>query len=150
MSIHAPSVFLREHWRKLLPGWSDPVQSVLLYLQPSPVQLSDRTSETEVVKDSLRADFLQLAEQWSGLILRAGFLAEPFDPKHGTPLYSAPGEWPLDDVAVAHALLHYPITEEGGCKILHHPNWRTGIFPSTLLSSAPPNVLKDLVMKIRL
>ena len=131
---------------ELLPSWSMPVQSVLLYLQPSPIELSDRTAATEEIKDSLRLQFLACAEQWCESIINAGFLAEPFDPKYGTPIYAPPGEWPLDDVAVAHALLNYPMSEEGGCKILHHPEWNTGTFPSTLLSSAPPELLQQLTV----
>ena len=131
---------------QLLPSWSTPVQSVLIYLQPSPIQLTNRTSATEDIKDSLRLQFLAHAEQWCTSIIQAGFLAEPFDPKYGTPIYSPPGDWPLDDVAVAHALLHYPMTDEGGCKILHHPEWNTGTFPSTLLSSAPPDLLQALTV----
>ena len=131
---------------QLLPSWPAPVQSVLIYLQPSPVQLNTRTSATEEIKDTLRLQFLAYAGQWREAIMQAGFLAEPFDPKYGTPIYAPPGEWPLDDVAVAHALLKYPMTFEGGCKILHHPEWESGTFPSTLLSSAPPALLQELTV----
>lgn len=145
LSIHAPSDFLQEHWLQLLPHWTHPVRSVLIYLQASPVRLCDRTPQTEAVKDELRHAFLIQAKDWYRSITQQGYLAEPFDPKYGTPVYSQAGAWPLDDVAVAHALLRLPIFEHGGCKLLRHPDWQTAVFPSTLLSSASPQQMLQLI-----
>ncbi|MEM9135867.1 MAG: methylmalonic aciduria and homocystinuria type D protein [Cyanobacteria bacterium P01_F01_bin.42] len=119
--------------------------SILIYLQPSPVPLCDRTAQTESVKNHLRREFLALARRWHSHIIARGYLAEPFDPKHGTPLYSDAGDWPLDDVAVAHALLSLPIMEQGGCHLLCHPQWQTAVFPATLLSSATPKQLRKII-----
>lgn len=145
LSIHAPSPFLSEHWKQLLPDWDCPVLSVLIYLQPSPVKLCDRTQQTEIAKKHLRDTFLDRAQHWHQIVTQNGFLAEPFDPKFGTPVYSSTGSWLLDDVAVAHALLQLPISEKGGCRLLSHPELDTAVFPSTFLSSASPNVLQHLL-----
>ena len=145
LSVHAPSPFLSEHWKRLLPHWTTPVRSVLIYLQPSTVTLCDRTEQTERSKEQLRQTFLQQAQIWHHLVTQAGYLAEPFDPQFGTPIYSPPGEWLLDDVAVAHALLQLPIAQRGGCTLLSHPEWNTAVFPGTLLSSASPTVLTRLL-----
>jgi hypothetical protein len=145
LSIHAPSTFLSEHWKQLLPDWDCPVLSVLIYLQPSPVDLCDRTQQTEIAKKKLRDTFLDRAQHWHQIVTQNGFLGEPFDPKFGTPVYSSTGPWLLDDVAVAHALLQFPISEQGGCRLLSHPELNTAVFPSTFLSSASPNVLQHLL-----
>lgn len=147
LSIHAPSTFLAEYWQQLLPHWNCPVRSVLIYLQSSSVKLCERTPQTEIVKQALRDSFLHKAQKWHQSVIEQGYLAEPFDPKFGTPLYSAPGEWLLDDVAVAHALLHIPMAKQGGCTLLKHPQWHTGVFPATLLSSASPCILRNIVMQ---
>ena len=145
LSIHRPSDFLRKHWKNLLPSWQQPIGSVLIYLQFSPIQLCDRTPQTEEMKDQLRLTFLSRAHHWHHQITHQGHLAEPFDPKYGTPIFSEAGSWPLDDVAVAHALLKFPILEQGGCKLLRHPHWNSAVFPSTLLSSASPDFLRQLI-----
>lgn len=145
LSIHLPSAFLLKHWQALLPQWHRPMESVLIYLQSSPVRLCDRTPETEAAKETLRHTFLKKAQAWSDQITQQGYLAEPFDPKFGTPIYSGAGAWTLDDVAVAHTLLQLPVFEHGGCKLLRHPEWKTAVFPSTLLSSASPQRLRQII-----
>ena len=91
---------------------------MLIYLQPSPVRLCDRTAETEAIKQQLRESFLKRARRWHRIVTQRGYLAEPFDPRFGTPMYSPPGELLLDDVAVAHSLLKFPISDQGGCTML--------------------------------
>lgn len=146
LSFHSPSAFILEHWQRLLPQWDNPVASVLIYLQFSPVQLCDRTAQTEAVKNRLRDEFLVQAQRWHQHVTGQGYLAEPFDPKLGTPLYSKAGDWHLDDVALAHALLQLPTIKQGGCQLLCHPQWETGVFPATLLSSAEPKQLQRMIV----
>ncbi len=146
LSIHAPSVFLQKHWQKFLPDWTEPVRSVILLLQRSAVPLCDRTLKTELCKKKCRQHFLKQGSLWRHLLTTQGYEAEVFDPRSGAPLYSQPGVLILDDVALVHALLNYPVIEQGHCRVLRHPDWSTGVFPSTILCSATPDQATGLLI----
>ena len=49
-----------------------------------------------------------------------------------------------DDVAVVRASLGYPIALQGDCLISLHPDWGSAVYPSILVSSAPPTVLEAI------
>ena len=142
--VHAPTEFIQTHQEQLLPGWSVPVASVLIVLQACPAALLVRTAETEQYKQQLRQQFLAFGEQISAQLWTNGYAAEMFDPATGWPMLSQPGDRRLDDVAVVRASLGYPIALQGDCLISLHPDWGSAVYPSILVSSAPPAVLEAI------
>jgi len=143
-SVHAPSHFISTHQDKLLPGWSCPVASVLVVLQPCECCLLERTIAAARQKHFLRQQFLTFGYQVAAQLQQMGYQAEVFDPRTGLPLLSKPGLMLLDDVAVAQACLGYPIAHSHGCSIILHPVWGSAVYPSTLVSSAAPAVIAPL------
>lgn len=144
-SIHPPSSYIRHHLRRLVPEWSVAAGSMLLVLQRSPCSLFQRTHQTEIYKDQLREQFLQLGLPIASELIDNGYTAEVFDPRTGQPLLSLPGTLMLDDVAIARTTLGYTTLDHGNCSILLHPTWGSAVYPSTLISSAPCYVLADLL-----
>ncbi len=140
-SAHLPSEFIISHLHQLLPDWHVPALSVLIVMQQSSVGLLQRTTETEIQKQQLRQRFIKLGQEISKRLRQQDYHAEIFDPKTGQPLLSQPGQMTLDDVAVVRSSLGYPLVETGGCWLIQHPNWGTGVFPGVLMSSAEPDVV---------
>ncbi|MBD2019644.1 methylmalonic aciduria and homocystinuria type D protein [Leptolyngbya sp. FACHB-36] len=140
-SVHSPNEFIATHRPKLLPDWSCPVASVLVVLQSCPCELLQRTQQAEVQKQTLRQRFLSVGYEVATKLERMGYLADVFDPKTGRPLRSRPGPLRLDDVAVVRSCLGYPILDRNGCSVLLHPAWGSAVYPSTIVSSAAPDVL---------
>ena len=143
-SVHPPSPFLHAHLTQLLPDWSLPAASVLLILQKRQSASLERTGETEIDKDRLRQQFIKLGCNIARTLDQMGHQVDLFDPRTGWPLLSSPGKRQLDDVAVVCALLGYAISHKGRCATLVHPIWGQAVYPATLLSSAPPTVVKSV------
>ncbi len=74
-----------------------------------------------------------------------GHLAEVFDPRTGSPLFSQPGSLRLDDVAVVRSCLGYATCDRYGCSVILHPVWGSAVYPSTLLSSAEPHLVRGVL-----
>jgi hypothetical protein len=147
-SIHRPSAFIHRHWAELLPDWQEGVASLLVILQPSPVALYEKTVATEQQKRRLRRRSLHLAKALIQQLHQAGYAAETFDPRTGRPCHSRTGSLTLDDVAVVQAVLGYPLVASGDCRVIEHPVWGGGVFPSVVMSTAPPLVLAEIAHRL--
>lgn len=147
-SVHEPSPFMVSHGADLLPDWTVPIASLLVVLQYCPVSLCEVTPKTQYYKDKLRQSFLELSHPLVQQIQQQGYCAEPFDPKTGYPYHSRPGSLSLDDVAVISAVLGYPCLVSGECRLIQHPIWGDGVFPSVIVSTAPPDILAALSQPI--
>lgn len=147
-SVHTPNKFIRTHLDQLLPNWTAPVVSVLVVLQECQLALRDKTPTTERLKQELRSRFLSLGTDIADNLHQQGYLAELFDPQTGLPITSQPGLLKLDDVAVVQASLDYPLTEQGGCAVIEHPDWGSAVYPSILISSAAIEVLAEVVSSL--
>ncbi|HEY9645204.1 MAG TPA: methylmalonic aciduria and homocystinuria type D protein [Chroococcidiopsis sp.] len=152
-SVHSPSAFIQDRAASLLPDWScaiEPVliESVLIVLQPCDRVLLERTLETEAQKERLRQNFLEIGAMVVLRLVEQGYRADLFDPSSGFPVYSSPGHTRLDDVAIARACLGYPVSRSGGCAVILHPLWGSAVYPSTVVSSAPPWVIEAVAASL--
>ncbi len=149
MSVHPPSPFIVQNLERVLPGWNLPVLWVVIVLQQSQYELVERTPPVEREKERLREKFMRFGFDVAFNLRDRGFLSNLIDPRTGYPLLSPPGEIPHDDTAVVKALLGFPIIRNR-CRVLEHPLWGTAVYPSTLLTSAPPKIIKPLLKSIAL
>jgi Methylmalonic aciduria and homocystinuria type D protein len=147
-SIHQPSAFIQHHRADLLPDWEVSVQSVMVILQPCSVALNEITQVTEQQKQQLRRRFLYWAKQLIAALQQEGYAADGFDPRTGHPYYSRSGALTLDDVAVVQSVLGYPLVPSGECRLVEHPIWGCGVFPSVVVSSAPPPALANIAHRL--
>lgn len=147
-SAHSPSFYIRNHGSQLLPGWKQPIASVLIVIQPAQAELVERTPENERFKSELRDRFLKFGYQVARELQKLGHLADLFDPRTGLPMMSPGGPRRLDDVAVVQSVLGYQTRDRGGCCVLEHPTLGAAVYPSTLVSSASPAVLELVVEQI--
>jgi Methylmalonic aciduria and homocystinuria type D protein len=147
-SIHQPSPFIALHRADLLPDWQVSVQSVMVILQPCSVALNEVTPITEQQKRQLRRRFLYWAKQLIAALHQEGYAADSFDPRTGHPYDSRSGSLTLDDVAVVQSVLGYPLVPSGDCRLVEHPIWGCGVFPSVVVSSAPPSILETIAQRL--
>jgi hypothetical protein len=152
ISVHPPSPYIVRHGQHLLPHWNCPVLSVLVALQPCGCELLERSAIAEAQKQQLRQNFLQIARQIVQQLEALGYAAAVFDPRTGLPIDTAasrvdvlpeafPASLTLDDVAVVRSCLGYSTVASHGCSLILHPQWGSSVYPSTLLSSAPPEIV---------
>ncbi|MEB3212287.1 MAG: methylmalonic aciduria and homocystinuria type D protein, partial [Leptolyngbyaceae bacterium] len=144
-SVHPPSSFIRTHRQRLLPSWQSEPQSVVIILQRCAVSLAHCTAQTDHQKDVLRDRFFHIGNDIRHHIHGIHHEVELFDPKSGYPVISSPGSLHLDDVAVACHMLHYAVSTQGTCTYLLHPQWRDAVYPSTLISDAPIEKVREVL-----
>ncbi|KAF7727650.1 hypothetical protein EC973_007308 [Apophysomyces ossiformis] len=74
-----------------------------------------------------------------------GMWADITDPASGFPVFSTPGPSPYPDVQATHALTRYDVQNVGCCHILLHPAWKSHIYPTTLFTTAPSDILVKVI-----
>ena len=147
-SVHSPTEFIRTHLDQLLPSWPLPALSVLVVLQFCQFAFLEQTVHTEISKNQFRQQFVEFGSQVIFQLKAMGHLADIFDPRTGLPMTSAPGQLRLNDVKVVCASLDYAIDSSGSCAVIVHPTWGKAVYPATLVSSAQPKVVEEVVASI--
>ena len=139
-----PSQFIKRYQHRLLPTWTVSITYLILVLQKSNFPLDNSSQEIEREKDYLRARFLRFGCNLVFKLRDYQYQSDLFDPRSGYPLLSRPGESPLSDTTVVRDLLGFEIIKQK-CALLVHPDWGTAIYPSTIVTSAPLEVLKPVL-----
>ena len=147
MSVHPPSPYIAQNLERILPDWKIPILWVVIVLQQSRYELVEKTPEVEQEKERLREKFLRFGFDVAFNLRDRNYPSNLIDPRTGYPLLSRPGEILHDDTAVVQALLGFPIMRNK-CRVLEHPRWGTAVYPSTLLTSAPPKIIKPVLKTI--
>lgn len=147
-SVHPPSEFICQNCEKLLPNWSSPIQSIVVVLQPSQLELVARTPEAEHQKHQLRSRFLNFGFKVARQLQKMGHSVELFDPRTGLPVLSRAGSLRLDDVAVVRSSLGYATTQIGECFTILHPDWGSAVYPSIVMSSADRTLVESVVESV--
>jgi hypothetical protein len=157
ISIHAPSQYICTNRERILPDWPNQFPMwVVIVLQRSQYELVEVDEEIEVEKQRLRENFMRfgcdLAFNLRDGVLhpplnQRGYFTDLIDPRTGYPLLSRPGKIPHDDTAVVKALLGYPIIQNK-CRVLVHPHWGAAVYPSIIVSEAPPLIIESVVKSI--
>jgi hypothetical protein len=148
IGISSPSEYLCAHRERILPDWrNQPNMLVVVVLQRSRFELVDDNSVISSEKQRLREKFMRFGLDVAFNLRDCGYLTDLIDPRTGYPLLSHPGQIPHDDTAAVKALLGYPILKNQ-CRVLVHPQWGTAVYPSILVSTAPPIMIEWAIRTI--
>jgi Methylmalonic aciduria and homocystinuria type D protein len=148
ISIHSPSQYICANRERILPDWNNRLSFwVAIVLQQSQYKLEKRTPEVEAEKERLRETFMRFGCDVAFNLRDRSYFTDLIDPRTGYPLLSRPGRSPHDDTAVVRALLHYPVIQNK-CRVLIHPQWGTAVYPSVLISEAPPIIIEWAIRSI--
>ncbi|MDZ7960416.1 MAG: methylmalonic aciduria and homocystinuria type D protein [Aulosira sp. DedQUE10] len=148
ISIHSPSRYICANCERILPDWK-PQSSlwVVIVLQQSRYQLQESIAVIEKEKERLREKFMRFGCDLAFNLRDRNYLTDLIDPRTGYPLLSHPGSVPHDDTAVVKALLNYQVIKNKCC-VLVHPDWGTAVYPSILISEAPPIMIEWVTKSI--
>ncbi|MEA5580699.1 methylmalonic aciduria and homocystinuria type D protein [Nodularia harveyana UHCC-0300] len=148
ISIHSPSDYICANCERILPDWKNQgCFWVIIVLQQSRYQLVKSTTQIEQEKQRLREKFMRFGCDLAFQLRDRGYVTDLIDPRTGYPLLSHPGEIPHNDTAVVKALLNYPVMKNK-CRVLIHPLWGAAVYPSVLISVAPPKMIKTFTKEI--
>lgn len=92
-------------------------------------------------KDELLENFVSWARGICVKLREMGHWADLTDPCSGYPVLGERGPGWYPDVIGSQMLLGYDVIDTGCCKLLAHPKWQTKVYPATLFSTAPLDVL---------
>ena len=80
-------------------------------------------------------------------IVEEGHWADYTDPASGYPVHGERGGMTLNDVDVSLQCLKYKTVDLGVCKLISHPKWKTAVYPATMVTTAPLDVLVAALQK---
>lgn len=147
ISIHLPSSFIAQNIERIVPDWNLPVLWVVIVLQQSRYELVETTPHVEREKERLREKFMRFGCDVAFKLRDRGFLTDLIDPRTGYPLLSRPGKISHDDTAVVKALLGLSLIPNS-CRVLEHHDWGTAVYPSIIMSSASPTIIKSVLKRV--
>ena len=145
--IDRPSDFMIDNQQQLLPSWDVLVTYAIVVLQKSRFPLTDIERDVIREKNYLREQFLRFGCDLIWQLRDRNYKSDLFDPRSGYPLISSPGNLTLNDNAVVNALLAFNLTKYKNCSLLIHPQWKTAVYPSSIVSTAPREILESMLLK---
>jgi hypothetical protein len=144
-----PTPFMVAHWKKLLPNWKVPPQTLVLILLKSQLPLDGEGEFVELEKDRLLHRFLEFGQTFYTMNHQRGFFSEIISPKDGTPQYSKKGQLIFDLVAIVHHSLGFDFLKtKGGCRAISHLVWQTAVYPGLFLSQATMETVQSILTEM--
>jgi Methylmalonic aciduria and homocystinuria type D protein len=143
-----PHQFMIDNQQQLLPDWDTPVTYIIILLQQSRFSLKELSSDVAQEKDNLRTKFIRFGCDLIFSLKDHNYPSDLFDPRTGYPLLTRQGKITLDDNAVVETALGYPLTSYHNCSLLTHPIWENAVYPSTVVTSAPLEILTPIIDRV--
>eukprot|EP00039_Didymoeca_costata_P013840 m.216756 g.216756 ORF g.216756 m.216756 type:complete len:491 (+) comp15881_c0_seq9:1318-2790(+) len=101
--------------------------------------------EAESEKDRLLKSFVEFGKKVCGLLREKQHWADLTDPCSGYPVIGERGSGLYPDVNGSWMLLRYDLIETGCCKLISHPKWGTKVYPATMFTTAPLDVVQSVM-----
>lgn len=139
-AIKAPRIVMREvvHVFKSKGLSLDDHVIVIPTCQKSCVDLVNWGDAAAVEKDRLLETFEAFATDLGTKL--EGHWCDFIDPCSGLPKHTDAASV-YDEVASMQSLLKYEISQAGPCKVLMHPRWGAAVYPATIFTTAPADVV---------
>lgn len=103
--------------------------------------------ETAKIKDDCLERFVRLAERFAEATKAKGYWADFTDPCCGLPMLSN-GNTVYPDINGLVRLRNFPTFAAGGCHVALHPSWGECMYPATMFTNAPMDVVVKIVESI--
>ncbi|KAE8900879.1 hypothetical protein PF005_g14262 [Phytophthora fragariae] len=150
VSVHAcPRLMLRE-LKHVFPAQfqgkgSDAAVLAVLTCQKSLMDLSQYGVDADKEKDRLLETFVAFAQQVVDALIARKYWADFIDPCSGLPMLTLLSNKVYSEVDGVELLLRYRCLSAGMCKILLHPAWGAAVYPASLFTTAPYEVVKEVL-----
>ena len=141
ISMHqCRAAYLRE-MQMVLPGKNLENLLCLPTMQHAREDLVKIGDNIEVEKDRLLENFMVFAKELCALIEAKGHFADYIDPCSGLAMITREANKVYSEVDGAQQLLGYGVQNAGCCKILLHPSWSSAVYPASIFTTAPADLI---------
>ncbi|KAG1713303.1 hypothetical protein DVH05_001023 [Phytophthora capsici] len=150
VSVHAcPRLMVRE-LKHVFPAQfqrskSDQNMLAVLTCQKSLMDLSQFGIDADKEKDRLLETFVAFAQQVANALIARKYWADFIDPCSGLPMLTLSSNKVYSEVDGVELLLRYRCLSAGMCKILVHPTWGAAVYPASLFTTAPYEVVQEVL-----
>ena len=126
----------------IFPDIKEPQKLIVVpTVQRARLDLAAIGQEVEDEKNRLLASFTAWSRVVVGRIRQAGHWVDYADPMTAMPALGKSGPGGYSEVEGFQVLLHYHVQNVGCCKVILHPRWQSRIYPATLFTTAPSDLL---------
>ncbi|KAJ1451327.1 methylmalonic aciduria and homocystinuria type D protein [Pelagophyceae sp. CCMP2097] len=148
VTVHLASKAVLREIRHTFPFLEkDHKVSVIATCQHAALDLVEWGERADFEKDKLLERFMVFAKPLCEQLALKGYFADYIDPCSGLPMVSKDCNKVYDEVASMHMVLGYSVQNAGCCKILLHPRWGAAVYPASIFTDAPIDIIKDLLPK---
>ncbi|GLD99869.1 hypothetical protein PINS_up008597 [Pythium insidiosum] len=109
------------------------------------MDLSQFGDDADKEKDRLLETFVAFAQYVTSRLIEQNYWADFIDPCSGLPMLTLPSNKVYSEVDGVELLLRYRCLSAGMCKILLHPVWGAAVYPASLFTDAPFEVVNDVL-----
>jgi hypothetical protein len=102
--------------------------------------------EIEEEKDRLLETFMDFAKKFCALIKDKGYWADYIDPCSGLPMLTPNCNKVYSEVDGMEVMLKYKTMNCGCCKVLLHPKWGSGVYPASMFTTAPIELVNQIIL----
>jgi hypothetical protein len=148
ISAHECSKFVSRELEYIFPGVSMENMIAVITMQHTQNELVKWGDEVDAEKDYCLEEFMEFAKDLCTKISALGYWADYIDPCSGLAMMTPDANKPYNEVSGAEYMLGYKCQNAGCCKILLHPRWGSAVYPASLFTSAPREVLLPLLPEI--
>jgi len=103
--------------------------------------------EIEAEKDRLLITFMDFGKSICENLISQGYWADYIDPCSGLPMISPDCNKVYSEVDGIQICLQYKTMNCGCCKVLLHNEWGSSVYPATVFTNAPLNLVNDITLR---
>ena len=145
ISVHAMPKSLTREVRHVFPQVELTNLLLLPTLQRSKYDLVTWGGDIDVEKDRLLGEFFNFAKPFCAQIAAFGYWADYIDPCSGLPMITPDCNKVFNEVDCMECVLGYKTMNCGCCKVLLHPIWGSSVYPASVLTTAPSDVIERVL-----
>ena len=146
VSIHTLPRLVASEIKAILPGVDSPTGMIaILTAQKSKYELVEWGDAVAKEKDDLLERFVAWASVVRQNVMTKGYWADYIDPCSGLPA-NTDGNKIYGEVDGFQALLGYRTQNANCCKILLHPKWGSAVYPASMFTNAPADVIEEIIL----
>jgi hypothetical protein len=134
--------FLREI-ENVIPGIDSTALIAIPTMQHAREDLVKIGDNIEDEKDRLLETFMTFAKKICEKLIGQGYFADYVDPCSGLAMITKDSNKVYSEVDGAQQLLNYSVQNAGCCKILLHPSWSSAVYPATIFTTAPAEMITE-------
>lgn len=148
VSVHTLPRTVASEVAFIFPNIESPTELVaVLTAQKSNFELVEWGDEVAKEKDELLERFVGWSSKICKELSSKGYWADYIDPCSGLPA-NTEGNKIYGEVDGFQALLGYSTQNANCCKILLHPKWGSAVYPATMFTNAPADIVAQLCTTI--